>query len=122
MFERQNASLVFERLLTNNAIPPGYLRQYVKDNVTWLRGEKLEPRDAGRYSIAIDASGNVAPRLALPDVGNLLQSSLSEILGRFDRQQIPDCSDRSSCNRLDGRVIGSVFRHPVTAWRTPVSW
>jgi len=122
IFERQKASLVFERLLAEDALPPGYLRQYTKDNVTWLRGGTLKPCDAGRYSIAIDASGNVAPCLALPDAGNLLQSSLSEILGRFDRQQIRDCSDRSSCNRLDGRIIGSVLRHPITAWRTAVSW
>lgn len=120
MFERRNASLVFEQLLTNDAIPPGYLRQYIKDNVTWLRGQTLEPCDAGRYSIAIDASGNVAPCLALREAGNLLQSSLSEIMARFDRQKIQCCSDRSSCNRLDGRVIGSVLRHPITAWRTPL--
>ncbi len=122
MYERQKASLVFERLLADDAIPPGYLRQYTKDNVTWLRGGTLEPCDAGRYSIAIDASGNVAPCLALPEAGNLLQSSLREILARFNRQEIQNCSDRSSCNRLDGRVIGSVLRHPITAWRTSVSW
>jgi MoaA/NifB/PqqE/SkfB family radical SAM enzyme len=122
MYERQKASLVFERLLADDAIPPGYLRQYTKDNVTWLRGETLEPCDAGRYSIAINASGDVAPCLALPEAGNLLKSSLRDILARFNRQQIQSCSDRSSCNRLDGRVIGSVLRNPITAWRTPVSW
>lgn len=122
MYERRKASLVFERLLADDAIPPGYLQQYTKDNVTWLRGGTLEPCDAGRYSIAIDASGNVAPCLALPEAGNLLESSLSEILARFNRQEVQCCSDRSSCNRLDGRVIGSVLRHPITAWRTPVSW
>jgi MoaA/NifB/PqqE/SkfB family radical SAM enzyme len=122
MYERQKACLVFERLLADEAIPPGYLRQYTKDNVAWLRGEALEPCDAGRYSVAIDASGNVAPCLALPNAGNLLESSLSEILARFNRQEIACCSDRSSCNRLDGRVIGSVLRHPITAWRTRASW
>jgi MoaA/NifB/PqqE/SkfB family radical SAM enzyme len=120
MYERREASLVFERLLEDDSIPPGYLRQYTKDNVTWLRGETLAPCDAGRYSIAIDASGNVAPCLALPNAGNLLESSLGEILTRFNRQEIQFCSDQSSCNRLDGRVIGSVLRHPITAWRTPV--
>jgi MoaA/NifB/PqqE/SkfB family radical SAM enzyme len=120
MYERGSVSLVFEQLLTNEAIPPGYLRQYIKDNVTWLRGQPLEPCDAGRYSIAIDASGNVAACLALREAGNLLQSSLSDILGRFNRQEIQVCSDRSSCNRLDGRIVGSVLRHPVTALRTPV--
>ncbi len=118
LYERQKASLVFERLLADEAIPPGYLRQYTKDNVAWLRGETLEPCDAGRYSVAIDASGNVAPCLALPNAGNLREASLSEILARFNRQEIACCSDRSSCNRLDGRVIGSVLRHPITAWRT----
>lgn len=122
MYERRKASLVFERLLADEAIPPGYLRQYTKDNVTWLSGGTLQPCDAGRYSIAIDASGNVAPCLALPNAGNLLESSLGEILARFNRQEIKWCSDRSSCNRLDGRVIGSVLRHPITAWRTRVSW
>lgn len=122
MYDRQQARLVFERLLEEGALPSGYLRQYAKDNVAWLRGEALKPCDAGRYSIAIDASGNVSPCLSLPEVGNLLHSSLSEILGRFDRQEIQRCSDQSSCNRLDGRVIGSVLRHPIAAWQTPVSW
>lgn len=122
MYDRQQARLVFERLLEEGALPPGYLRQYAKDNVAWLRGDTLKPCDAGKYSIAIDASGNVSPCLSLPGVGNLLHSSLSEILGRFDRLQIQRCSDRSSCNRVDGRIIGSVLRHPIAVWRTPVSW
>jgi MoaA/NifB/PqqE/SkfB family radical SAM enzyme len=122
MYDRQQARLVFERLLEQDTLPPGYLRQYAKDNVAWLRGETLKPCDAGRYSIAIDASGNVAPCLSLPAVGNLLESSLSEILARLDRQEIQHCSDRSSCNRVDGRVIGSVLRHPIEAWKTPITW
>ncbi len=120
MYERRQASLVFERLLADDALPPGYLRQYARDNSTWLQGGRLAACDAGRYSIAIDASGNVSPCLSLPDTGNLLRSSLDEILSRFDRDSIQDCSDRSTCNRLDGRVIGSVLRHPIAAWRTPV--
>ena len=122
MYERRQASAVFEQLLAHDELPPGYLRQYAKDTVSWLRGEQLAPCDAGRYSIAIDASGNVSPCLSLPHAGNLLQSSLGEILPRFDRRSIRDCSDRSSCNRVDGRVIGSVMRHPIKAWRTPISW
>jgi MoaA/NifB/PqqE/SkfB family radical SAM enzyme len=122
MFEREKARAVFEQLVEQEALPPGYLRQYAKDNVAWLRGESLKPCDAGRYSIAIDASGNVSPCLSLPEAGNLLRSSLSEILERFDRREIQHCSDRSSCNRLDGRVIGSVLRHPIAAWQTPVTW
>ena len=121
MYDRLQARLVFERLLEEDALPSGYLRQYAKDNVAWLRGDPLKPCDAGRYSIAIDASGNVSPCLSLPEAGNLLQSSLSEILGRFDRQEIQQCSNQSSCNRLDGRVIGSVLRHPIAAWQTPVT-
>lgn len=121
-YERRQASVVFEQLLANNEIPPGYLRQYAKDTVSWLRGERLAPCDAGRYSITIDASGNVSPCLSLPYAGNLLHTSLEEILARFDRQSIQDCSNRSSCNRVDGRVIGSVLRHPIEAWRTPISW
>jgi MoaA/NifB/PqqE/SkfB family radical SAM enzyme len=122
IYDRQRARLVFERLLEEEALPPGYLRQYAKDNVEWLRGERLKPCDAGRYSIAIDASGNVSPCLSLPPAGNLLESSLTEIVARFDRQTVQLCSDQSSCNRLDGRVIGSVLRHPFAAWQTPVSW
>jgi MoaA/NifB/PqqE/SkfB family radical SAM enzyme len=121
IFERRTAGLVFEQLLKDDVIPPGYLRQYTKDNVAWLRGERLDPCDAGRYSIAIDASGNVSPCLALPPAGNLLRSSLSDVLKRFDRSAIQRCSDQSSCNRLDGRVVGSVLRHPIEAWRTRVS-
>jgi MoaA/NifB/PqqE/SkfB family radical SAM enzyme len=120
MYEREQARAVFEGLLKENVLPPGYLRQYAKDNVSWLGGKTLRPCDAGRYSIAIDASGNVSPCLSLPEAGNLLESSLSEILTRLDRQAIQRCSDRSSCNRLDGRVIGSVLRHPIAAWQTPV--
>lgn len=121
MYERQQVRQVFERLLDENLLPPGYLRQYAKDNVSWLKGEPLKPCDAGRYSIAIDASGNVSPCLSLPATGNLLESSLSEILVRFDRQAIRRCSGRSSCNRLDGRAVGSVLRHPIAAWQTPMT-
>lgn len=118
MYDRSRAAAVFRGLLDDELVPPGYLRKFVEDNVSWLRGQKLEPCDAGRYSIAIDASGNVSPCLAFPPVGNLLESSLSEILERFDRNAINACSDHSSCNRLDGRVVGTILRHPITAWRT----
>ncbi|MBI3807097.1 MAG: radical SAM protein [Nitrospirae bacterium] len=121
MYDRSSAAAVFNGLLDDELIPSGYLRKFVEDNVSWLRGQKLEPCDAGRYSVAIDASGNVSPCLAFPSVGNLLESSLSEILARFNRQEIQACSDRSSCNRLDGRVVGTILRHPITAWRTTAS-
>ena len=122
MYDRSSAAAVFSGLLDDELIPPGYFRKFVEDNVSWLRGQKLEPCDAGRYSIAIDASGNVSPCLAFPSVGNLLESSLSEILGRFDRNAIKTCSDNSSCNRLDGRVVGTILRHPITALRTARSF
>jgi MoaA/NifB/PqqE/SkfB family radical SAM enzyme len=122
MYDRSSAAAVFSGLLDGELIPPGYLRKFVEDNVSWLRGQKLEPCDAGRYSIAIDASGNVSPCLAFPSVGNLLESSLSEILGRFDQDAIKTCSENSSCNRLDGRVVGTILRHPITALRTQRSF
>lgn len=122
MYERSSAAAVFSGLLDDELVPPGYLRRFVEDNVRWLRGEKLDPCDAGRYSVAIDASGNVSPCLAFPSVGNLLESSLSEILERFDREAIKPCSDHSSCKRIDGRVVGTILRHPIVALRTPMSF
>ena len=122
MYDRSRAAAVFSGLLDDELIPPGYLQKFVEDNASWLRGQKLEPCDAGRYSIAIDASGNVSPCLAFPSVGNLLESSLSEILERFDRNAIKICSDNSSCNRLDGRVVGTLLRHPIVALRTSQSF
>jgi MoaA/NifB/PqqE/SkfB family radical SAM enzyme len=122
MYDRSSAAAVFSGLLDDELIPPGYLRKFVEDNVSWLRGEKLEPCDAGRYSIAIDASGNVSPCLAFPSVGNLLESSLNEILARFDMDAIKICSDNSSCNRLDGRVVGTILRHPIIALRSARSF
>ena len=122
MYDRSSAAAVFSGLLDDELIPAGYLRKFVEDNVSWLRGQKLEPCDAGRYSIAIDASGNVSPCLAFPSVGNLLESSLNEILGRFDREAVKICSDNSSCNRLDGRVVGTILRHPIVALRTARSF
>lgn len=122
MYDRTSAAAVFSGLLDDELIPPGYLRKFVEDNVSWLRGQKLEPCDAGRYSIAIDASGNVSPCLAFPSVGNLLESSLNEILGRFDRDTIKTCSDHSSCNRLDGRIVGTILRHPIAGIRSARSF
>ncbi|MFZ1554891.1 MAG: radical SAM protein, partial [Nitrospira sp.] len=120
MYDRSAAIRVFEQLLKDDLIPAGYFRHFVKDSAVWLRGERLEPCDAGRYSIAIDASGQVSACLAMPAVGNLREVPYREILSRFDRSQVQACSDGSSCNRLDGRVVGTILRHPITAWRTPV--
>jgi len=121
IYERQQASMLFQQLLDEALIPPGALQRFTEDNVRWLQGHDLEPCDAGRYSIAIDASGNVSPCLSFPPSGNLLRGSLNEILAKFDRDKIATCSGKSSCNRLDSRIVGSIVRHPLTALRTPVT-
>lgn len=113
-YQKQTAIEVFEAVLKSDLVPRGYFRDYVKDNVRWLSNKSLEPCDAGRYSIAIDASGNVAPCLALESAGNLLQSSLEDILAKFDRQSIQQCSEKSSCNMLCARVVRKNLRHPVS--------
>lgn len=69
LYGKEDPALVYDRSAA------GYFRRFAGDNVSWLRGQQLEPCDAGRYSIAIDASGNVAPCLAFPAVGNLRESS-----------------------------------------------
>ena len=118
MSERSSAVAVFRGLLDDELIPSGYLRKFIEDSVSWLRGGKLEPCDAGLYSLAIDASGNVLPCSTFPFARNLLESSLNEILEGFDRAAITVCFDHSSCNRLNGRVVGTIFRHPIIALRT----
>ncbi|MDE3241687.1 MAG: radical SAM protein [Nitrospirota bacterium] len=120
-YDRRMLAGVFERVLESGLVPRGYFRDYLRDNVRWLSGGALDRCDAGRYSIAIDASGNVAPCLALAHAGNLLQSSLDDILACFDRLAITNCSNRSSCNMLCSRVVGSVLRHPLSALLTPRS-
>lgn len=120
-YERAQAAAVFRAVAQSGLVPRGYYRQYVQDNIDWLEGRSLSRCDAGRYSIAIDASGNVAPCLALPHAGNLLEMPLAEILARFDRGRIDACSARSSCNMLCSRVVGSLLRHPISAVRTPLS-
>jgi MoaA/NifB/PqqE/SkfB family radical SAM enzyme len=120
-YRRVDAMKVFEQVLESGLVPRGYFREYLRDNLRWLSGGSLERCDAGRYSIAIDASGNVAPCLALAHAGNLLESSLDDILARFDREAIRWCSDRSSCNMLCSRVVGSTLRHPLSALATPLS-
>jgi MoaA/NifB/PqqE/SkfB family radical SAM enzyme len=88
MYDRQRARQVFERLLEHDILPPGYLRQYTKDNIAWLRGEALKPCDAGKYSIAIDASGMFRPvcRCQRPGISSILRfmtSSRNLIEKRF---------------------------------------
>ena len=117
-YQKSTATAVFRKVLKSNVVPKGYFRNYLLDNIRWLNDQDLEACDAGRYSIAIDASGNVAPCLALPHSGNLLSSSLAEILDSFDYSTIRRCSDRSSCNMLCSRVVGSNLRHPISALQT----
>ena len=117
-YQKATAAAVFREVLKSGLVPKGYFRSYLQDNIRWLNGQNLPPCDAGRYSIAIDASGNVAPCLALPHAGNLLLSSLPEILENLDHAAIQTCSDRSSCNMLCSRVVGSNLRHPLSALRT----
>lgn len=118
-YQKQTAVRVFEQVLDSGLVPRGYFRDYIRDNIRWLNGDALARCDAGRYSIAIDCSGNVAPCLALTHTGNLLRSSLQDILAGFDKAQIESCSDRSSCNMMCSRVVGSTIRHPVSAMMTP---
>ena len=118
-YQKTTAISVFQEVLHSGLVPPGYFRQYVKDSINWLHGGSLSRCDAGRYSIVIDASGNVAPCLALPHKGNLLRSSLDEILANFEQQAITHCSSKSSCNMLCSRVIGSTLSRPINALLTP---
>ena len=118
-YKNADAIKVFEEILQSELVPRGYFRAYLKDNIRWLAGRKLSPCDAGRYSIAIDSSGNVAPCLALKHVGNLRELGLKEILAKMDNEKIKQCSDKSSCNMMCSRVIGSNLRHPLSALLTP---
>lgn len=120
-YEATAAARVFEQVLASGLVPRGYFRRYLQDNIRWLNGGALERCDAGRYSIAIDASGNVAPCLAHKHAGNLLHAGLDEILEAFDRDAIERCSQRSSCNMLCSRVVGSALRHPISALLTPAT-
>jgi len=118
-YERAAAVNVFQTVLASGLVPRGYFRRYIGDNIQWLEGKSLDPCDAGRYSVSIDASGNVAPCYALQPSGNLLESPLEDILGKMDRDAIKQCSDHSSCNLLCSRIVGSTLRHPVSAFITP---
>ena len=103
---------VFAELLRERAVPTGYFSQYLRDNIDWLNDRGLPRCDAGRYSIAIDASGNVAPCLATPHAGNLLEHPLSTILATLDHEAVKRCSDATSCNMMCSRVVGSLMRRP----------
>ena len=67
-------------MLESGLVPPGYFREYLRENVRWLTGGSLEPCDAGRYSIAIDASANVAACLAKHHAGNFLEHLVEPVV------------------------------------------
>ncbi|MEM8844298.1 MAG: SPASM domain-containing protein, partial [Pseudomonadota bacterium] len=118
-YERKEALHVFENILASETIPAGYFENYIKDNIQWLQGKSLSACDAGKYSIAIDASGNVSPCLALEHSGNLLEKSLNDILNNMDKEQIKSCSDQSRCNMMCSRIVGSAMTRPISTLRTP---
>jgi MoaA/NifB/PqqE/SkfB family radical SAM enzyme len=118
-YRKESLIPVFRKILASGLVPPGYLTSHVSDNIRWLEGGRLESCDAGRYSINIDASGNVAPCQAQQHAGNLLEMSLSEIMKRMDRKAVHHCSANSGCNLICNRIIGSNLRHPVRTARTP---
>jgi len=118
MYDRSTAAAVFSGLLDDELIPPGYLRKFVEDNMSWLRGQKLEPCDAGRYSVCHRCIGKRVPLPGVPFRGKPARIVAEGDPGRFDRDAINICSDNSSCNRLDGRIVGTILRHPITALRT----
>ncbi len=120
-YERSAAVHVFNQVYESGMVPRGYFRRYLQDNIRWLEGKSLAPCDAGRHSVSIDASGNVAPCYALQPAGNLLDTSLENILSQMDRDAIKQCSDNSSCNLLCSRVVGSTLRHPISAFITTQS-
>lgn len=107
---------VFEDLLRSELVPKGFVRNYLADNIRWLKGEGLNACDAGRYSVAIDASGNVSACLAMGAAGNLRDQPLSQILGQMDHGAVKACSDASSCNLLCARAVGTRLRRP---WERP---
>ena len=116
-YERAAAVETFEAVLQSALVPAGYLRAYARDTLHWLEGKILPRCDAGRYSVSIDASGNVAPCLAHASAGNLRCLPLADILRRMDHDEIRACSDNSSFNLLCARVVGSSLRNPIAGTR-----
>jgi MoaA/NifB/PqqE/SkfB family radical SAM enzyme len=118
IYQKEAMQAVFQEILQTKLVPPGFFRDYVKDNIKWLADQPLETCDAGRYSIVIDSAGNVSSCLARPSVGNLLESPLNELLTKFNHQEIKACSDQSSCNMMCSRVVGKTLRHPLAGMTT----
>jgi len=113
---------VFRNVRDGGDVPAGYYRDYLDDTIRWLSGGSLLPCDAGRYSIAIDASGNVAPCLAQPAAGNANLEPVDDIVDRFDRAEIDRCSRASTCNLICSRVVGTAIRRPISGVRTVASF
>ena len=111
-YKKSTAVAVFNEALKTDLIPNGYFKHFVEDNISWLNDEGLPPCDAGRYSLSIDSSGNVAPCLALAHKGNLLTDSFADILKQLDFDEINACSEKSSCNMMCSRVVGSFLKKP----------
>lgn len=118
-YDREAVAALFGEILESGMIPRGYLTGYVRDNINWLRGKKLGRCDAGRFSVSIDASGNVAPCLAMEHAGNLLETGLPEILKQMDMKKVRHCSDNSGCNVICNRLVDANLRHPIRALRSP---
>jgi MoaA/NifB/PqqE/SkfB family radical SAM enzyme len=117
----EQAAGVLDRILAQGLVSPGLFRDYAEDTCRWLRGSGLAGCDAGKRAISIGVGGEVAPCLALAPVGSLADTSLDEILARFDRGAIAACSDASSCNLLCARAVGAVLRRPVAALMTALA-
>lgn len=117
-YKKSTAIAVFNEITQTDLIPKGYFKNYIKDNIDWLNDQSLPRCDAGRYSISIDSSGNVAPCLALKHQGNLLEQPFREIVNQFDIEEIESCSQKSSCNMMCSRVVGSLIKNPVSTITT----
>ena len=112
-YQKATATAVFQEVLESNLVPKGYFWNYLQDNIRWLKDQGISSCDGERDSIAIDASGNVAPFLTLAHAGNLLSSPLSIMQEQLDHPAIPQVSNRSSCNMLSRHVVSSNLRHPL---------
>ncbi|MEX2524424.1 MAG: radical SAM protein [Gammaproteobacteria bacterium] len=118
-YDKEAVASLFGEILHSGLIPKGFLSGYVRDNINWLKGKSLGRCDAGRYSVSIDASGNVAACLAMEHAGNLLQTDLPGILKKMDMEKVRQCSDNSGCNVICNRLVDANLRHPIRALRSP---
>lgn len=118
-YEKAAAIDTAKQLLDSDLIPRGLYRNFVRDNVSWLAGEFFGHCDAGRYSIAIDSAGSVSPCLAKAPVGNLLDTSLAQLLTRMDRREIHRCSSAATCNVMCSRLVATHIRKPISGLLTP---